>query len=45
MEIVEKVEDIVQKVVAEFEKKPIATTIKGVVVLWMIKQVINWFKK
>ena len=41
----DKIEEIVQKVVSEFEKKPIATTIKGLIVLWVLKNVINWFKK
>ncbi len=43
--MIEKIEEVVQKVVAEFEKKPIATTIKGVIVLWVIKEVYNWFKR
>lgn len=37
--------DGVKKVVSEFEKKPIATTLKGVVVLYIIKKLVEWFKK
>ena len=43
--MVEKIEEVVQKVVSEFEKKPIATTIKGLVVVWVLKEVIKWVKK
>lgn len=40
----DKIEEIVNKVVVEFERKPIATTIKGLLVLWVLKNVIKWFK-
>lgn len=38
------VEGGVKKVVTEFEKKPISTTVKGLVVLWVLKKVVTWFK-
>lgn len=39
------IEEIVKKLITEFESKPIATTIKGLIVLWLLKQVIAWWKK
>lgn len=42
--MVEKIEEVVQKVVSEFEEKPVATTIKGIILLWIIKEVVKWFK-
>lgn len=39
------IESGVKKVVAEFEKKPVATTLKGIVVLYIIKKLTTWFKK
>ena len=41
----EKVESFITKVTTEFEKKPVATTIKGLVVLWVLKQAINLVKE
>ena len=41
----EKIEEFVKKIVSEFETKPIATTIKGVIVLWVLKEVLKWFKE
>lgn len=40
----EQIEKIVEKVVKSFEEKPIATTIKGVVILYVLKEVSKWFK-
>lgn len=39
-----QIEEIVQKVIKGFEEKPVATTIKGLIVLWVLKEVIKWFK-
>jgi len=44
-EIEKSVEGIVKKVVEEFEKKPIATTLKGIVVLYIVKKLVAWFRK
>lgn len=42
--MLDKVEDVIAKVGDEFQKKPVATTIKGVILLWIIKEVVRWFK-
>lgn len=39
-----KIEEIVNKVVNEFESRPIATSIKGIIVLWVLKELSKWFK-
>jgi len=39
------IESGVKKVVVEFEKKPVATTLKGIVVLYIIKKLVKWFKR
>lgn len=36
--------DVVQKVTKAFEEKPVATTIKGLIVLYVLREVIKWFK-
>ncbi len=41
----DKVEEIVNRVISEFENKPIATTIKGLFILWVLKEVMKWWKK
>lgn len=39
----ETVTNAVKKIAAEFEAKPIATTIKGVIILYVLKYAIRWF--
>lgn len=39
------IEGGVKKVVSEFEKKPIATSLKGIIVLYIVKKLLEWFKK
>lgn len=39
----DKVEEVVEKIVVELEKKPISTTLKGLLVLWVLSKVIKWF--
>ncbi len=41
----EKIDEIVTKVVAAFEQKPIASTVKGLIILWVLKEVMKWYKK
>jgi hypothetical protein len=41
----DKMDTYIQKVVSEFEKKPVATTLKGLFVLWVLKEVTKWFKQ
>lgn len=41
----EKIEEVINKIVAEFEAKPFATTIKGLIVLFVIKEAVKWWKK
>ena len=43
-DIEKMIEDGVKKVVAEVEKKPFATMLKGIVVLYIIKKLAKWFK-
>ncbi len=38
------IESAISKVTKEFEEKPVATTIKGIIILWVLKEVIKWFK-
>ena len=40
----DQIEKVVEKVVKSFEEKPIATTIKGVIILYVLKEVAKWFK-
>lgn len=39
-----KIEGGINKIIAEFEAKPIATSIKGVVIILVLKQLIKFFK-
>lgn len=41
----EQIEGFVNKVVAQFESKPLATTLKGLIILWLLKEVVKIFKK
>lgn len=40
----EKIETVVEKIVKSFEEKPIASTLKGIIILWVLKEVFKWFK-
>jgi hypothetical protein len=40
----EKIDEIIAKITAEFEKKPIATTLKGVIVLWVLREMKKWWQ-
>lgn len=41
----DKIDEIVSKIVAEFETRPFATTVKGLMVLFVLKEVSKWWKK
>lgn len=41
----ETIDKIVSKLVSEFENKPIATTLKGVVIIWVLKHIKSWWTK
>lgn len=41
----DSVDGVIEKIVAEFEKKPFATTVKGLLILWVLKEVTKWWKK
>ena len=39
-----QIEQVVEKVIKNFEEKPVSTTIKGVIILWVLKEAVKWFK-
>lgn len=43
--LIEKIEAIIEKQLALFDEKPIATSIKFLVVLWILKYVYREIKK
>ena len=43
-DIEKMIEEGVKKVVAEVEKKPFATMLKGIIVLYVIKKILRWFR-
>lgn len=43
-EIFNKVEEKINNLFQDFEKKPVKTGIKLVVIIWVIKKVYNWLK-
>lgn len=40
----DQIETFVTKVTKSFEEKPIATTIKGLIILWILKEAIKILK-
>lgn len=40
----EKFDAFAEKLIKEFEAKPIATSIKGLVLLWIVRKVYSSFK-
>lgn len=40
-----EIQNIVDRVLKEFSEKPVATTLKGVIILWVLKQVKEWWSK
>lgn len=40
----DKIDEIVQKVVTAFEERPIASTLKGLIILWVLKEVKKWYR-
>lgn len=40
-----KIEETFTKLVTEFESKPIMTTIKGIVILYILKKGLQWWKR
>lgn len=43
-DIFKKLEDLSSKIVKDFEEKPVATTLKGIVVIYLIKKGMEWLK-
>jgi hypothetical protein len=40
----DKIDEIVDKVVKSFEEHPVKSTIKAVIVLYVLKEVARWWK-
>lgn len=40
----EKIDQYVDKIISEFERRPIVTTLKGVIILWVLKTFFKWLK-
>lgn len=43
--IMKKFEDILENKISEFEKSPVKTAIKLLIILWLFKIGYNWFFK